>query len=392
MNVLYIVGGEGKRYGSEIIAMDLIASGKRNDIEYTVITARKGVVNEACEKYGVTNYVIPFTFYVYKAMHNHFLNVIKKNLWKFRADFLTNRAVKEIERIVDLKSIDVIHTNLSRDLLGGILAEKHNIPHIWHLQELYNAHYQLTFLKDKQLEWMIKRANVFAAISDTVAADWISSGVPKEKVKTVYNGVNLKKIEKKENEFENGILKIVMVGHLCPAKGQDAVIKKLSKLSENSIKKVSFDCYGEGTDNYKSYLCELAEKNGVAFSLKGYCSEIEKKLKEYDIGVNCSRGEGFGLSTVEYMAAGLCTLVSNTGANEEIIQNKVNGYVFDYKNENDFAEIIEHLLENRQEMTDVAQTASKDAFERFSLERMQNDIADLYKRMNYRRRYSSEKN
>ena len=50
MNVLYIVGGEGKRYGSEIIAMDLIASGKRNDIEYTVITARRGVVNEACEK------------------------------------------------------------------------------------------------------------------------------------------------------------------------------------------------------------------------------------------------------------------------------------------------------------------------------------------------------
>jgi glycosyltransferase involved in cell wall biosynthesis len=53
--------------------------------------------------------------------------------------------------------------------------------------------------------------------------------------------------------------------------------------------------------------------------------------------------------------------------------------VFDYKNDNDFAGLIEHLLENRQEMADVAQNACKDAFEKYSLERMQKDIADLYK-------------
>ena len=379
MNVLYIVGGEGKRYGSEIIAMDLIAAGKQNGIEYTVVTASKGVVSEACEKYGVKCLVIPFTFYVYKAMSNKFLDIIKKNAWKFRADFLTDRAVKAIEKKIDLKKIDAIHSNLSRDLLGGILAKKYNIPHIWHLQELYNAHYQLTFLKDNQLDWMIKRADVFVSISDTVAADWIKSGVPEKKVRTVCNGVDLKRILKKENGFENDVLKIVMVGHLCPAKGQDVVIKKLAGLSENNRKKVAFDCYGEGTDNYKNYLCKLAEEKGVVFSLKGYCSEIEKRLKDYDIGVNCSRGEGFGLSTVEYMAAGLCTLVSNTGANEEIIKNRVNGYVFDYKNDSDFAGLIEHLLENRQEMADVAQNACKNAFEKYSLERMQKDIADLYK-------------
>ena len=53
--------------------------------------------------------------------------------------------------------------------------------------------------------------------------------------------------------------------------------------------------------------------------------------------------------------------------------------MFDYKNDSDFAGLIEHLLENRQEMADAAQMASKDAFERYSLERMQKDIADLYK-------------
>ena len=53
MKVLYIVGGEGNRYGSEIIAIDLISSGKEYGIEYTVIAAKKGAVTEACEKFGV---------------------------------------------------------------------------------------------------------------------------------------------------------------------------------------------------------------------------------------------------------------------------------------------------------------------------------------------------
>lgn len=379
MNVLYIVGGEGKRYGSEVIAIDLISAAKKNGINYTVITAKKGVVSDACSKYGVKNYVVPFKFYVYKAFSNKVLNLIKRCAWKLRADLLTKIAVDRIEKELDLEKIDVIHTNLSRDLLGGIIAKKYNIPHVWHIQELYKSHYQLTFLKDDQLNWMIDHSDIFVSISDTVASDWISSGIPKEKVRTIYNGVDLHNILQKDTGFNRDVLRIVMVGHLCSAKGQDIIIKRLSKLSNDNKKRIIVDFYGEGTEDYKNILKSTAKQLGVKVSLKGYCTNIGEKLKEYDVGVNCSRGEGFGLSTVEYMAAGLCSVVSNTGANEEIIKNGVNGYVFDYKEDNSFSEIIDYLLEHRQEMEKVAQTAKKEAFERYSLERMQKDVFDLYK-------------
>ena len=39
MNVMYIVGGEGNRYGSEIVAIDLIEAGKDHGINYTVVTS-----------------------------------------------------------------------------------------------------------------------------------------------------------------------------------------------------------------------------------------------------------------------------------------------------------------------------------------------------------------
>lgn len=378
MKVLYIVGGEGNRYGSEIIAIDLISAGKRNGIGYVVVTANKGAVSEACDQLGVENYVVPFRFFVYKAMSNPILNLIKKTVWKTRAEYLTRRAVRVLEKKLDMKSFDLIHTNLSRDLLGGVLAERNGIPHIWHIHELYKAHYQLSFLRENQVKWMAEHADRFIAISKTVADEWIESGLPREKVKIVYNGIDLSKIERKCGTLDSNLLRLVMVGHIVPPKGQEQVIIGLSKLPQEVRAHVLFDCYGEGTEDYKEKLQQEAKDLGVNLSLKGYCSEIGSVLKEYDVGVNYSRGEGFGLSTVEYMAAGICPVVANTGANEELIENGKNGCIFDYKNEDSFKELICYLFKHHKEMQVVADEARKDAIENYSIEQMQSIIFQLY--------------
>ena len=378
MKVLYIVGGEGNRYGSEIIAIDLISAGKRNGIEYVVVTANKGAVSEACDQLGIENYVVPFRFFVYKAMSSPFLNLIKKTIWKTRAEYLTRRAVRVLEEKLDMKSFDLIHTNLSRDLLGGVLAERNGIPHIWHIHELYKAHYQLSFLKENQVQWMSEHADKFIAISKTVADEWIESGLPREKVKIVYNGIDVSKIERKSGTLDSNILRLVMVGHIVPPKGQEQVIIGLSKLPQEVKAHVFFDCYGEGTEDYKEKLRQEAKNLGVNLSLKGYCSEIGSVLKEYDVGVNYSRGEGFGLSTVEYMAAGICPVVANTGANEELIEDGKNGYIFDYENEDGFKELICYLFKHYKEMQVIADEARKDAVEKYSIEQMQNLVLQLY--------------
>ena len=381
MKVLYIVGGEGNRYGSEIIAIDLISAGKKIGIEYVVVTATKGAVSEACDQLGVENYVVPFRFFVYKAMSSPYLNLLKKIIWKTRAEYLTRRAVIIIEKMVDMTTIDLIHTNLSRDLLGGILAERNRIPHVWHIHELYRAHYQLSFLRENQVQWMAEHAERFIAISKTVENDWIEGGIPKEKLKVVYNGIDLSRIEQKSDFSEGDSLKLVMVGHIVPAKGQELVITGLSKLPKKVRRNVIFDCYGEGTGDYKEKLRQLAEALDVNFSLKGYCSDIGSVLKEYDAGINYSRGEGFGLSTVEYMAAKICPIVSNTGANEELIDSDRNGFVFDYNDTNAFAELLVRLYKNRQLLSSAACAAREDAILRYSLDQMETSVFSIYDEM-----------
>ena len=380
MKVLYIVGGEGNRYGSEIIAIDLISAGKRNGIEYVVVTANKGAVSEACDQLGIENYVVPFRFFVYKAMSNPVLNFIKKSVWKTRAEYLTKRAVRVLEEKLDMKSFDLIHTNLTRDLLGGILAERNKIPHVWHIHELYKAHYQLSFLRENQVRWMSEHADRFIAISKTVADEWIESGLPGEKVDIVYNGIDVSKIERKCGTPDNEFLKLVMVGHIVPPKGQEQVITGLSKLPPEVRTHVIFDCYGEGTEGYKEKLQQEAKNLGVNLSLKGYCSEIGSVLKEYDAGVNYSRGEGFGLSTVEYMAAGICPVVANTGANEELIDNGRNGFVFDYNDINSFTELVRRLFFDRALLIAASCAASEDAVSKYSLPEMEKAAFGVYEK------------
>lgn len=378
MNVLYIVGGEGNRYGSERIAISLLSAGKENGINYTVIIAHEGAVSDTCARLGINYFIIPFTFFVYKAMNSMALDCIKKTIWRARSEFLTKRAIRIIEKKVDMKSIDIIHTNLSRDLLGGLLAERNNIPHVWHIQELYKAHYQLSFLRKNQIEWMGSHANLFLAISDTVAREWIESGLPEEKVSVVFNGIEMTSIIPKDTPRCGGGLRIVMVGHIVPAKGQLLVIERIGKLPKDIKNNIKIDLIGGGKTSYKELIRKKAEEDGINLTFRGYCDNVEEILYDYDIGINCSKGEGFGLTTVEYMAAGLCPVVANTGANEEIVHNTKNGYVFDYYDDNSLPSLISYLYFHQDEMNRTAISARKYVTKEYSAEKMQQEVYSFY--------------
>lgn len=378
MNVLYIVGGEGNRYGSEIVAVTLIEGGKNNGINYTVVTAKSGYVSKKCEELGIRCYIVPFSFFVYREIKIKILNFIKKTLWRCRAELLTFKATKFIESNIDLNTIDLIHTNLIRDLLGGVLSEKYNIPHVWHIHELFKSHYQLSMLRPRQIEWISRHSNCFIAISKTVSNEWINNGLPNDKVKVVYNGLDINAIQKKDHYQTSSLLRLAMVGHLVPAKGQSIVVEQLSKLPDCIKKELVLDLYGDGTVEYKRFLEKAAKQSNIKLTIKGYCSTIGEELYKYDIGINCSRGEGFGLSTVEYMAAGICPVVANTGANEEIISSGVTGYVFDYADEKGLTNLVAYLFEHRNEMIEVSKKAKEEAGLKYPITKMQKEVYSLY--------------
>lgn len=177
------------------------------------------------------------------------------------------------------------------------------------------------------------------AISDAVRKDVFDRS--KLNATVVCNGIKVDKVTIKNN-YQYEKFKIVQVGRLCSTtKGQDIAINAIAHLvHDKNIKNISIDFIGTGES--KNQLRELADKLNVL----DYChfrglktrEWIYENLCSYDLFVQPSRYEGFGLTITEAMAAKVPVLVSDQGGPMEIIENGKYGHSFRTGDSLDLAE------------------------------------------------------
>lgn len=92
----------------------------------------------------------------------------------------------------------------------------------------------------------------------------------------------------------------------------------------------------------------------------------------------CSKNEGFGLVTVEYMLNKVAVVASNTGANKEIISNGENGLIYEYNNVNDLANKIKYLCSNLDKRTKYINNAYDFALNNYSASANAKNVYNLY--------------
>jgi len=165
------------------------------------------------------------------------------------------------------------------------------------------------------------------AISNAIFQDLFGKGV--RNLSVVHNGINIQLIEQKVTF--NKIIQIVCVGRLeHQVKGQDTLLKAFSKLITN-IPAVKLHFIGAGTS--EKHLKELASNLKISEEVIFHGIENRSKLYStlcsYDILVQPSVHEGFGLSVAEAMIARLPVVISRaTGLVEITNSGKLASVVF----------------------------------------------------------------
>ena len=291
-------------------------------------------------------------------------------------------SVRNLEKEIDFSKVDLIHTNVNRNDLGAILAKRHNIKHIWHIREFGKEDYNCFSLRYKYINFMNKYTSRFIAISNAVANSWIDKGLDKNKINVIYNGVDTEKFEK-INKERNSKIKILISGYITTSKGQLQLIKSLKYIPKEIINKLNVDIYGTGNKEYINLIKEEIEnlKLEKVVSFKGYRENMYEIMPQYDIGVVCSKAEGFGRVTVEYMMSGLCVIVSNTGANTELIQNENTGLIYEYNNEKDLASKIEKIINDKKLYERISKNGYTFAKDNFTNIINANKVYDIYKKV-----------
>ena len=183
MNVLLICGND-HYYGSAQAAINLLKFAKAHceDVRYIVLTQTKGAINELCDGMGIENYVTGHAYACVAPEGDRLRNTAKHLAKKALVTAKNTRAVRKIEKLVDLSSIDIIHTNIDRDIIGCTLAKKHGIPHVMHLREFATGHYNVEPLYEGQYEEYNRSVDRYIAISRAVGQNWQESGLDADKI------------------------------------------------------------------------------------------------------------------------------------------------------------------------------------------------------------------
>jgi glycosyltransferase involved in cell wall biosynthesis len=191
--------------------------------------------------------------------------------------------------------------------------------------------------------WMSDR---IVTISKKTYNDYINIlKYDENKIEIIYNFIE-KEFYKNSFNYDLNSKLILSVGRLSREKGFDLAVK-VSKKVFAEHPNWQWHIYGEGPErkNLEKLIAEnYLEKNII---LKGERKKIYNIFKNYSIFVLPSYREGFSLALLEAKASGLPSISFDCAAGpNEIIQNKVNGYLIECYNTEKMAEKIVYLIEN----------------------------------------------
>lgn len=164
----------------------------------------------------------------------------------------------------------------------------------------------------------------------------------------INNGINFDLVKQSSKKRLDGMFRIVQVSRiLFRQKGQDILLDAMSQIVNMGVD-VHLDYIGEGQDMEK--LAKMIQQAGLSkyVSLLGNRSRdyIYDNLCMYDLFVQPSRFEGFGLTVVEAMAAKIPVLVSRNEGPLQIIENGKFGFSFENGNSQDAAKQILNIAKN----------------------------------------------
>ena len=169
-----------------------------------------GPLAEELEKYNIPYIISPMKFWVVgKDTKLKYLRGLK--------GYIENKKnIQNILERVQNYDINLVYTNNSTVQIGAMLADKLNVPHIWHVREFGAEYgdYDFVFSYPRRIvqKWF-KKASSVITISD-VMYNYVKNGIGKyANVVRIYNGVaNNKPI--RESFDENDKLQFCIVGAL----------------------------------------------------------------------------------------------------------------------------------------------------------------------------------
>ncbi|MBN8568911.1 MAG: glycosyltransferase [Ignavibacteria bacterium] len=346
--------------GAQLLLFDIINNLKNENLEITVITIDSG--------------------YYIKKFENEGINVID-----IKSRGLINPLIfLKLKKILKKIQPDIVHTHLLKaDFYGRIVAKWIKVPLIFstchndstiHSQKKDNKNN----IFDSIDNWVIDYTNSYIiAISEKVKQFLINRKDEKisERISVIYNGIDTKKEEyilnpEKIKYFRSSLgltekdFILSIVGRLEEQKGHLKFLSLSMEVIKEHDLKVLIIGDGSQKDVIKNFIKAKNLENNVF--LLGFIPDTEKYYEISHLIVIPSVWEGFGIVACEGMIKSKIVLASKVGGLPEIIEDGVNGFLY---NDKDLKKNLVHIILNYDKLNYIKEKAIQTVKNKFDIKK-----------------------
>lgn len=327
--------------------------------------------------------------------HNPHLEIIEEaRKYQLESAVFDCRGIFDLAVVIKIKNFlqkndfDIIHThNYKSDIIGFLAAKMAHkkwvaTNHVWH-----GLDFKLR-LYESMDAFILRFAHKAVAVSDSIKYDLIRKGLRENKVKIIYNGIDVDAFAKQlpidDTRKKLGIftddLVVAIIGRLSPEKGLFIFLEAVKEIVRK-IKNIKFLIIGDGPlkNNLHSAVSAGYLQDRVIFT--GIRNDVPMLLSICDILVNSSYIEGLPLTILEAMAAHVLVIGTKVGAIPTVIKHLENGILIEAGDSKGLKEAIIFAIENNEKRKTMVKNAYRDVCDKFSIEKMVSSYSETYKEL-----------
>lgn len=227
----------------------------------------------------------------------------------------------------------------------------------------------------------LPKVDGFHAVSHAIAQEAELWGVTSDKIRVVYSGLELDKIGQfyKTNWRCNTPVYILLVGRFHWIKGYNYALDALRRLLDKGYHFHFTIIAGQPSEEilYQKNSMKLSENINILPNLSH--DEVLLNMQHADILLLPSVMEGIANVVLEAMAVGLPVVSSDCGGMSEVIDNEINGLLFQNRNVAHMAEQLEKMINySPEERERMAILARQRVTEQFGADRLGKEMIALY--------------
>ena len=290
------------------------------------------------------------------------------------------------------REYDLIYANTQKALVVGALASfLSRRPLVYHLHDILSLdHFSRT---NRRIAVTLANAQTSLVIANSKAsqAAFVEAGGRPEITEVVYNGFEPELYQSNEDNHHQlkkqlGLDGRFIVGHfsrLSPWKGQHVLIEALGRCPEDVTAVFGGDAlFGE--QDYVQQLHQRVAKLGLEERVRflGFRLDIVQLMSACDLVAHTSIApEPFGRVIVEAMLCGRPVVAAEAGGAIELVEPSITGFLVPPGEPILLAEVIANCRNQPEYTAAIAHQAQLQASERFNLKTINQQIAQLLRRV-----------